>query len=260
VPEATDHPIKVAALAVVGTVTILSLIVSQWIVPTQTASLNHEVTLLKEQLSKQIEETELLKRSAKNISQTVEEQKAQTQRRIDLLVEENKQLKEKLFVSEQSNAFLIGDAYPIGLDRVKIGDPKDKVAELYRGARIDERGKTITVKHVNEVFLSARFHHSSARGTDGRIDSITFDLGTFERIRDSLPRIPKSWLEDSLRKALGEPFQVGEDNKCLLWKTSANEPVYYLLEDDSFVISGYVTYPPGCYPSKEQMQRAKSRQ
>jgi hypothetical protein len=154
------------------------------------------------------------------------------------------------------------NGYPIGLDKVKIGDPKSKVAESYRGASIEETGRTIIVKHASEVFLNVRFRHSSNRSTEGKIDNIEFDLGTFERIRNnSLPKVPESWLHDSLRKVLGEPMLVGEDNKCLLWKTAANEPVYYLLEADSFEISGYVNYPPGCYVSKEQVQKqTKARQ
>jgi hypothetical protein len=235
--------------------------VSQWILPTQTASLNHEIAILKEKLSKESEEKESLKRSGEKLSQTIEEQKTQNQKRVDSLSVENKEIKDKLFISEKSNAFLISDAYPIGLDKVKIGDPKSKVAESYRGANIGETGRTIIVKHASEVFLTVRFH-SSDRSTEGKIDSIQFDLGTFERIRNkSLPEVPKSWLQDSLRKVLGEPLLVGEDDKCLLWKTAANEPVYYLLEADWFEISGYVTYPPGCYPSKEQIQKqTKTRQ
>ena len=121
---------------------------------------------------------------------------------------------------------------------------------------IEEDGRTIIVKHASELFLTARFRHSAGRATDGKIDSIIFDLGPIERITDrSLPNIPKNWLEQSLRTALGEPFVIGDDGKCLLWKTAANEPVYYLLESDWFEVSGYVTYPAGCYPSKEQMQK-----
>jgi hypothetical protein len=262
VSEGTDHPLKVAALAVVGTITVLSLVATQWILPTQTASLNHEITILKERLLKESEEKETLKRLGEKLSQTIEEQKAQNQKRVDSLSAENKGLKDKLFISEKSNAFLIGDAYPIGLDKVKIGDPKSKVAESYRGASIEETGRTIIVKQASEIFMTVRFRHSSNRGTEDKIDNIKFDLGTFERIRNnSLPEVPKNWLQDSLRRVLGEPLLVGEDNKCFLWKTAANEPVYYLLEADSFQISGYVTYPPGCYVSKEQVQKqTRSRQ
>lgn len=257
VPEPTDHPLKIAALAVAGTITILSLVVSQWILPTQTASLNHEITILKEKLSKESEEKELLKRSSEKLSQITDEQKTQNQKRLDSFAAENKELKEKLFISEKSNVFLVGDAYPIGLDKVKIGDPMRKVAESYQGASTEEKGRTIVVKHASELFLNVYFRNSSERATDGKIDSIVFDLGTFERIRNSSAKVPKNWLQDSLRKVLGEPLLVGEDDKCLLWKTAANEPVYYLLDADSFQISGYVTYPPGCYPSKEQVQKQK---
>lgn len=260
--DATDHPLKLAALAVVGTITICSVVVSQWILPPQLATLNHEIIILKEKLSKESEEKESLKRSGEKLSQIIEEQKTQNQKQVDSLSAENKKLKDKLFISDKSNAFLIGDAYPMGLDKVKIGDSKSKVAESYQGANIEEKGRTIIVKRASEVFLNVRFRHSSSPRTEGKIDSIDFDLGTFERIRDnSLPKVPESWLQDSLRKALGEPFLIGEDSKCLLWKTAANDPVYYLLEADSFEISGYVTYPPGCYLSKEQLQKqTKPRQ
>lgn len=259
--DSADHPLKIAALAVVGTITVLSLIVSQWIIPTQTASLNHEITILKEKLAKESEDKDLLKRSGERLSQDLDGQKTQNQKRVDLLAAENKALRDKLFISEKANAFLIGDPYPVGLDKVKVGDPKSKVAESYRGGIVEEKGRTIVVKHAGELFPNVYFRHSSDRKTEGKIDSISFDLGTFERIHDSSAKVPDNWLRDSLTKALGEPMLVGQDDKCLLWKSAANELVYYLMQADSFEISGYVTYPPGCYPSKEQVQKqTKARQ
>jgi hypothetical protein len=76
----------------------------------------------------------------------------------------------------------------------------------------------------------------------------------------SLPKIPDGWLEATLRRVLDEPFIIGQDNDCLLWKNSDSELVYYRIGADWFEVSGLETYPAGCSITDEQVGKIKSRE
>jgi lipopolysaccharide export LptBFGC system permease protein LptF len=255
-----EYPIRMVALAVGGTITLCTLIVSQWILPTMTASLNHEIVVLKENVSKQREGNAALKQTNEKLSQTIEDQRRQNQQKLDAFSAENKELKDKLFSSRKANNFLLGDPYPIGLDKVRIGDSKNKIFDTYRSENIREVGRLINVKQGEEIFRDIQYRHSSSANSQGKVDSIQYHLGNMERLLDkTLTPVPENWLEQTLRKVLGEPFVVGLDNSCLLWKKSDKEVVYYILHSDWFEISGFVTYPPGCNVTKEQFGQQKPR-
>jgi hypothetical protein len=143
------------------------------------------------------------------------DQRRQNQQKLDAFSAENKELKEKLFASQKANTFLIGDPYPIGFDKVKIGDSKSKLFDIYPAENIRETGRTINVKKGGEIFLDIRYRHSSSTNSQGKVDSIQYDLGKIDRILNkSLTSVPENWLDETLRKVLGEPLVIGVDNNC----------------------------------------------
>ena len=172
--------------------------------------------------------------------------------------EENNKLKERLFIYQSANMFLMGDPYPVGLDKIKIGDPEEKIRDVYQGDSIKETGRNISVTKIGPVFRAVIYTHSAIKKNEGKIDSIRYDLRNIDRIFDkSLPKVPDSWIEGSLRRSLGEPFIVGTDSDCLLWKHSDRELVYYRTKTDWFEISGHSTYPPGCSITSDQVNQKK---
>jgi len=257
----SERSIRLAAAAVVGTVRLCTVLVTQWILPTVTASLNHEIELQKEKISTKDAEISTLKQKGQQLAQSIADEKRKSDQRVSDLTGDVAKLKDDLFLARSANMFLKGDPYPLGFDKVRIGDPLSKINEFYAAKDKTENGKSITIKDASEIFRFVQFRHSSSKNSLGKVDSISFDLGNLGRIVDkSLPRIPKDWLEQSLKRALGEPFVVGTDDNCLLWKTSDNENVvYHLIGSDLFEVSGYVTYPPGCSVSEDQLKQSKAR-
>lgn len=250
-----EHPLKLAALAVVGTMGVCTLVVFQWVLPTMTASSSHEISALKEKLTATNEESAKLRQDAERSFRRTEEEKRRDADRVAALSEENRALRDRLFQSEQANTFMLGDPYPVGIDRVRVGNVKEKIYEVFGHDSITETGRTLAVKRDGDTFRRIHYRHSATRSSAGKIDSIRYELRSIERtIDESLPKIPKEWLEGALRKALGEPYVVGLDNGCLFWKKSDMEGVYYLTKSDWFEVSGFVTYPPGCSISEEQLQ------
>lgn len=257
---AEEHPLKLAAIAVVGTITVGTLVVTQWIVPTLTASLSHELTLAKEKASATQVEIATIKSEREKLSAAIEDEKSKAQKESVALLAENKVLKEKLFNAEKVNSFLKGDPYPVGLDKIKLGESKDKVLTIYQGANLVETPRSVRIKQTNDLFREIRYNHSARKPGEGKIESIQYDLGTLDRIRDrNLPTVPKNWLAESLAKALGEPDVIGLDNDCLVWKIADNAVVYYVKDTDWFEINGLATYPPACSMTDEQFKEAKKR-
>jgi hypothetical protein len=71
----SEHPIRIAALAVVGTIGVCSLIVSQWILPAVTASLKYKNELLNEKLSKETNANLETKHKYSELLRAVEDEK-----------------------------------------------------------------------------------------------------------------------------------------------------------------------------------------
>ncbi|QUS39068.1 hypothetical protein RPMA_09650 [Tardiphaga alba] len=251
------HPLQIGIIAVVATITVCSGIFFTWVAPTLTASVNHELTLTKERLSAETERSALHKRAADEIQKRADAQNDASRSQIEQLKGDLASLREKLFVAEMANSLTADNPYPAGIDAVKIGDLKTKVAEEYDPSMIEETGRNVAVKRGGDLFRRVVYRHSSTDKTKGIVDDIVFDLSTFERIRDSnLPRIPKGWLESALKRSLGEPMVVGTDSNCLMWKTLRKEVVYFQPDrGDRFSINGLVSYPAGCDITDEQIKR-----
>ncbi|MCK1641220.1 hypothetical protein IVA95_27400 [Bradyrhizobium sp. 157] len=253
-PDAEQHPMRAAGLAMGGTVTLCSLLVFTWILPTQTAALNHEIVLLKEKIAKEVDQASALKRENENLARQLGEQKSGFQRKTEEMNSLITDLKASLFASQKANTFVSGNPYPIGLDRVKIGDAKSRITDSYDKEKVEEGNRRVIIKTGNDLFRFISYNHSSAESTEGRVDGIRFDLANRKGMD-----VPDGWLEASLRKSLGEPYLIGRDDDCLMWKTSTNEVVYHIRNSDWFEVSGYVTYPPGCHVTKEQERKYNGR-
>ena len=259
----TEHPLKMAALAVVGTFGVLTAVVTQWVIPTVTASLSHDIDVLKERLAVEVQKNKDLHDEKIRLlaeveagKKDLEAEKSALRPRYTAYAKEIDDLREEISTLRMSNLFTPENPYPLGLDRVRIGDPIDKIDDAYNGKKIDKRNTTITVETAEEPFLMMVFNHSSSKETNGKIVGITYSYQKLKRIiHSNLPRISENWLEDSLLRNFGEPYVVGPENDCLLWKVNQEEIVYYLKGDDDFFVSGLVLIPAGCNVSDEQAKQ-----
>jgi hypothetical protein len=121
-------------------------------VPTVTASWTHENSLLKEKLSKSLDDNITLKKKNEKLVSALDEQKKSGLRNSEASTTEIRGLKDRLFQSQMANMFLIGDPYPVGLDKIRIGDPKQKVFDIYPHEQVSEVRREVRVKAPEEVF------------------------------------------------------------------------------------------------------------
>jgi hypothetical protein len=256
-----NSSIALAAAAVVGTIGLSTVVVYQWTLPTLTASLSHKIALLEERLSVETEATAELMAHNEALAARMIRERDDHRQQIAQLQDENNNLGRRLFESQIATLFLPGSPYPVGLDIVRIGDPDDKVLEVYAQGDVSAVGKRLVVDGQGDIFLRLVYTHSYSDRTVGLIDSIQYDLANYQRIgNDTLPDIPEGWLEDTLRRTLGEPYIVGVEAECLMWNVKGVGLVYYLGGADRFMISDYVSFPPGCDISEEQMERIEAAQ
>lgn len=250
-----EYPIKTAAVSVAATVGLLTVLVYQWVLPTHTAALSYQNTLLQDQLVvANTDHAASERRSSEQIGALMSELSTRN-KDVITMTSEIESLHSRVFELERSNIFSAGVPYPVGLDRVKIGDPIELVSERYVGAKIEVNEYSSMVKESSDIFRLVIYRHSFSDETAGVVDSVDYEIFNVGRIIDDLPRIPEDWLERSLTRSLGEPFVVGRRDDCLLWKYSKEEVVYYLRGSDSFTVSGMVSVPAGCQITDEQMER-----
>ncbi len=263
----TDHPIRAAAVAVGGTIGVMTLLFTGIVLPTMTASrdnkiesLSAEIGTLKENVADLQSKITAGQRTLADLQSSASEDRNINKKKTDDLNTQIKSLEDQLFVAQQANLFVKGDPYPVGFDQIKLGDSKEKIMEFFPSGKLSESGHRIIFENKSApVFRIIRFNHYDQKASTWTVDSIDFDFDSIGRILDNSPKIPKEWLKNALVKALGEPFIIGLENQCSLWKIGKDYVVYYVDGRDAFEISGFVTSPGGCSPTDEQVKAMKSK-
>ena len=260
-PAITEHPVAVCAAAVAGTVTICSLVAYTWVIPTITASLAHSIEVHKEELATKEKEASILEKD----KAVLKMQTSSLQSRIADLTDQLEKLrvekdasvatlKADLFASQKVNLFTPNDPYPFGLDKIRVGDPVDKIAAAYPFE--SDAGKSyISVKLPNDIFTKVGFSYGRKK-TDGKVEAVTFDLGrTLTALHPQLPTIPEGWLEQTLRRTLGDPKVIGPEEDCLVWLPKKPSPIVYYTKGDTRYFISEALAPGGCYVTDEQREK-----
>lgn len=262
VPSITDHPLTLCAAGVVATVGVCTVATFQWIVPTMTASLTHSAELLKEGLKKRDDDKHGLERQINGLKNQITNLNKEVEdfRKVIALKDKSiAKLKTELFESQKANIFTAKSPYPMGLDKVKIGDPIEKIAEAYPFETNSNNNSWISVKLPSEVFTRIGFNHSYE--VQGKVEAITFDLGRFRgMLQQEPPVIPDGWLEQMLTRSLGEPILIGVDDDCLVWleDKKSNVMIFYKRGDTNYMVSTSLL-PGGCFITDEQRKKSKDR-
>lgn len=191
-----EHPIKHAAIAVAGTIGVATVVVTQWIIPTMTASLAHNVELVKDELANEIKKNTDLIQAAKVDHQRDADKISDLTSAIDRLNKQVAQLKsegdslrDRLFSSQNASMFAAGNPYPVGFDKIHIGDSKEKVKAVYPEEDVTEHDDYFTVAAHDQVFTRIIYRHSFSKKDLGKVDGITFELQNYMRIiNKGLPR------------------------------------------------------------------------
>ncbi|TGV90027.1 hypothetical protein EN801_020435 [Mesorhizobium sp. M00.F.Ca.ET.158.01.1.1] len=262
----TEHPIKAAAVAVGGTIGVMTLLFTGIVLPTMTASrdnkidaLGTDITSLKAKVSGLENNVAAGQQALNDLRQASDEERRKNKKTIEDLNSEIKGLQDQLFTSQQTNIFFKGDPYPVGFDKIKLGDSKDKIMSVFPSGAMSDSGHQITIEDTSApIFRIMKFKHYDEKAPSWTVDSIDIKYDDIGRILDHSPKIPKNWLKDALVKTLGDPFVVGIEEQCSLWKVGKDAVVYYINNQDWFEISGFVTYPGGCSPTEKQLKTLKA--
>ncbi|MER9450107.1 hypothetical protein [Mesorhizobium sp. M0254] len=263
----TDHPIRAAAVAVGGTIGVMTLLFTGIVLPTMTASrdnkiesLSTEIGTLKENVTDLLNKISAGQRTISDLQAASGQDRNINQKKMDDLNATIATLKDELFFALKANIFVKGDPYPVGLDEIQLGDSIDKVIGMFASGKMSDSGHQFVFEDKSApIFRKIRFKHYDEKAPSWTVDSIDFDYDGIGRILDKSPKIPKEWLKNALVKALGEPFVIGLENQCSVWKVGKDSVVYYLEGEDWFQISGFVTTPGGCSPTDAQVKAIKAK-
>jgi hypothetical protein len=162
-------------------------------------------------------------------------------------------LKKDLFASQITNLFILGSPYPVGLDKVRLGDPVTKIAEAYPYKNQSDVSSHLSFKLPSDVFEWLSFDYNVEK-TDV-VDAVTLDIGELRSLgKNPKPPLPDGWLEASLRRSLGKPIaEIGPGKRCLIWRVDTMDRtlVSFRKGDSNYVISNVET-ASGCYFTPEQ--------
>ncbi|MVA27043.1 hypothetical protein V6582_14950 [Agrobacterium vitis] len=164
-----------------------------------------------------------------------------------------KELKAQLFEAQKANIFIAGSPYPVGLDKIRIGDPIKKIPDAYPYQNESKSSTRIVFKNPSDVFEWMIFEHSVEK--DGVVEAISFDVGRLRKFgKNPKPELPDGWLDSALNRALGAPrYEMGSDRECSFWRIDNMDRlfVFHIKGDESYMITKEMA-PAGCYFTKDQ--------
>lgn len=223
-PAVTDwkgHPVVVAAGTAVGTVLLCIAVVTQVVIPTQTARLEIEVLKLKDSTKSLESDLRIQKgivaikdREIKALKGQVKSSEASSAR-----------LETELLQTRAGDLLAAGNPYPIGLGQVRIGMSVDQIEKHFSASQIktdvDNPGaidvaiKTHPFEEVTYLF--------SPKEKDKGIRAVAYRLNYRHKYGDD-------FLQRKIVEAFGEPtshpkpsyFQWNVDKKTNIYKLDSN--------------------------------------
>lgn len=219
-----DHPVVIAALSVAG-----ALVFAQTVIfPTMTASLQNENSSLRSQ----VQEIPALK---ENLKKAQDSAKAENQRMDEAL----KQAKSQLLAAQQSNLFSLGNPYPVGFGKVKLGDGLNTLINSYPEPTLRKTSQRYwTIKPDHPVFRDVSFlFDRPADLKDRRIHAILFFAND----------LVAGTLQDRLIEALGQPSSPGPLPECFIWTLDKS----LFVKKDSATSFAILNTPPDCKPAEK---------
>jgi len=223
-PNWKDHPVVIAAAAVVATSGFWILLDKEVILPTQTAKLNNQIN----------------DRSSHNLSLTEENvklsnAKLERDQKIEQLEAKVSELEHKNSDLELSNLFSLGNPYPVNFRQVKIGDTIASQATIYPENVIqkDDDGYW-TIDNHDKIFSRVVYYYEKTLPKNP-VTHIAFFV-------DYKANLDNSSIQQKLVEAFGPPKQWRRKG-YFSWPTHSKVTVYNL---DKL---GFVLMQEGSTPS-----------
>lgn len=230
----TDSPIIAAAVAVSATIGLAVLVVKEIVLPTHVAAVTYELDSTKKELAAKTDRIVQL-----------EDEKQALSSRINELEKEKQRLSSDLFAAQNANAFVKGSPYPVGLEKIKIGDKIELIDSVYPSSAVRKDKRQVIAETQHAIFVRSYYTHNHTTSTP-IVNSIRFVTDAFNPRVDQ--RATEVWIGESLARSLGPPRMVGEDRDCMFWQLGQHEFVYYRERDYWYWVMDESGYPPGCWP------------
>jgi hypothetical protein len=231
----SDHPVYVAGVAVAGTIALSIGVYKEVVLPAQLAASEFKISELSRQLTQETEKRELLINSSAK-------EKAELSSALNAASGELQATKTKLdAVNRELEAaklgalFVEGLSNPVAFDRVKVGQSISEVKKAYPSSQIeeDEDESFVSVKVDHPFFYNITYYYNYSNSHN--ISHILY-MAPYN-IED---KVPAGYLQDSLRRAFGEPVEM-EDGKYV-WRLK-NELFIFKDAGNSFVVAANGVVP-----------------
>ncbi|MDP2849586.1 MAG: hypothetical protein Q8O20_00775 [Sulfuricurvum sp.] len=198
--DISKHPLVVIVLAVVGTFGFSY----QFVLPIMTAKLQNDVDKIPV-FEMQIKEDKV---------------------KIQELEQKLKQTESQLFIAQNANLFTQDSPYPVGLGKVRIGDPIANLITVYGEKELQKKDSFWSIDKIHSKFIHVTYYFND----ESQKKEITHIL-----FRTNVDSHNKDALQEILENNFGVPLRLKNDE--VAWKTSNG--MIYKIEDFS-----YFLYPP----------------
>jgi hypothetical protein len=126
-----DHPFAIAVLVCVGTLTIGSTLISQFVIPTWLQSKDNQITVEKTQIQNLEGQIQQLQQRLEEEPKRLKTELEQLHRQLHASEADNLKVRRDLDSLDPDSLFSAGNVYPRGLRGVRIGDRLDVIARIY---------------------------------------------------------------------------------------------------------------------------------
>lgn len=230
-----SNPVVVAAGSAAASVLLCIAIVTQIVIPTQTAKFEIEALKAKE-IARDIQ-------SRLDVEQKhradLEQADASLKADVAALTAEVLALESQLLNARLGAMFSQGNPYPVDFGVIRIGAPISKIYEQFAKDQIEvdpHKPERLLVKIKDSPFVWVAYSYDKKNPTK-KISSISFGLSYTKEF-------PKDFLRNKIIEALGEPWQHPEEN-YYRWRDSKGVGIY-LISDLYIVMSP--EYMPALWP------------
>lgn len=158
-----DHPVIIAVVASVGTFTVGSTIVSQFVIPTWLQLKDNQIALQKTQIENFESEIHKLKERLESEPKALQSEVAKLSAQLQMSESDNIKLRQDLDNLDPDALFAATNVYPRGFRAVRIGDDIGMVRRTYtKDVEIDEFPRlyvSVTPKDTSQIFYSITYYH-----------------------------------------------------------------------------------------------------
>lgn len=235
-----DHPLHAAAVTMVSTVTVLVLIYKEVLLPTQLAtstyrieSLEREVKAAQTERDSYIAALNKEKESHAVTDVALTREIAQVAEKYDALKADHKNLQTDYAQLQLGSLFSNGSPYPSAYKAIAVGDPIDKVQQLYGEKSIEKSDAYWATKIEHPYFGSATYYFTEEEKPS--IYQILY-MARYDA------NVQPGFFQDQLTRAFGDPTTIADEH--FFWGIPPTLSVFKS-DRDAFIVARKDIIPGG---------------